>query len=86
MFENSWEGSAGSVHPHGSTELYRKPLSPQETIQKAVRTTQDKMQAQHADENSFRKPGCFGRPVLLGLHLLSLFPLNPFFSPFLSIF
>lgn len=93
MFKNSWEGSSASVHPRGSTELYRKPPSPHETIQKAVRTTQDKMQAQHADENSFRKHGCFGRPVLLGLHLLvfshliHLFPLfHLSFNPFLSFF
>lgn len=93
MFDNSWEGCSASVHTCSSTEVYRKPSSPQETIQQAVRTTHDKMQAQHTDENSFWKQGCFGRPLLLGLHLLvffhlirliSLFHLS--FNPLLSFF
>lgn len=82
MFENSWEGSSDSVPPCGSTDLNRKPPSLQETIQKVVRTTQHKMQTQHTDENSFRKHGCFCRPVLLGLHLLFFFHLIHFFPLF----
>lgn len=72
MLENPWEGSSASIHPRGSAELYRKPLNPLSAILKAVRTTQDKTWARHTDENSFRKHGCFGRPVF-GAPSVSLF-------------
>lgn len=90
MFHKSWEGSSANVNPHGSTELCWRPLSPQNTIHKAVRTTQEKLQTQHVDENNFRKHGHCGRPVPLELHLLvfflvwSIFFPSPTFSPLLS--
>lgn len=81
MFHKSWEGSSANVNPHGSTELCWRPLSPQNTIHKAVRTTQEKLQTQHVDENNFRKHGHCGRPVPLELHLLVFFLVWSIFFP-----